>query len=155
LNKLKIKKFKDNAILPTRAYPTDAGLDFYSPVDISIPYGKRVRINTHIGIALFEGTVGLILDRSSIANQGIRNLGGVIDANYRGEIHIILAYVATDHDGTDIATYSDWVTPWIQIKRGDKIAQMIITAAYTPEILEVKELDITDRGVAGFGSSGR
>jgi dUTP pyrophosphatase len=152
LSKLKVKLFTDDAILPTRKYPTDAGLDLYSPVDIDVTYGARVKINLHVGVALFEGTVGLILDRSSMADKGIRTLGGVIDANYRGEISVILAYVADEllPDGS-IPMNTDTVS----IKRGDKIAQMIITAAYTPEVLKVTEFESTDRGTNGFGSSGR
>lgn len=148
LNKLRVKKFTNDAILPTRAHNTDAGLDFYSPIDATIPLGKRVKINTHIGVALFEGQVGLLQDRSSMGNQGVRILGGVIDANYRGEIQIILAYVATLEDKQPFDTD-------IIIKRGDKIAQMIITAVYTPQIIEVTEFESTDRGANGFGSTGR
>lgn len=148
MNKLRIKRFKDNAIIPTRNYPTDAGLDFYAPESYYIPYGKRVKINTHIGIALSENTVGLIQDRSSMGNKGVRVLGGVIDANYRGEISIILAYVAKLEDGEAFDSH-------IIINRGDKIAQMIITTAYTPYVVEVDEFDVTDRGSNSFGSSGR
>lgn len=150
---LKVKCFTEDAILPTRAHDSDAGLDFYSPVDILLPYGKRIKINTHIGIALEEKTVGLFQDRSSMGNSGVRVLGGVIDANYRGEIHIILAYVAGYHDGSAFAEYDG--NSWIEIKRGDKIAQMIITPIYTPVVVEVSEFETTDRNDNGFGSSGR
>lgn len=152
MSKLKIKRFTEDAILPTRTHPTDAGLDLYSPIDIHLGYGARVKINIHIGITLFEGTVGLILDRSSMGNQGVKVLGGVIDANYRGEIQVILAYVAKQRSPDDRISSDD---EFVEIKRGDKIAQLIITAAYTPEILEVQELDMTDRNDKGFGSSGR
>lgn len=146
MNKLRVKRFTEDAILPTRAHPNDAGLDFYTPHPILIPFGYRVRINTHIGVALFDGTVGLIQDRSSMGNKGVRVLGGVIDAKYRGEIQIILAYVAKEeNDNLD----------YVVIHTGDKIAQMIITAAYTPNIVEVTEFEDTDRGIKGFGSSGR
>lgn len=105
-----------------------------------------------IGVALPEGTVGLLFDRSSMGDKGIRTLGGVVDANYRGEISVILAYVAgTRLEDGSIPLGEDYV----DIKRGDKIAQFIITAAYTPEVLEVAEFETTDRGSKGFGSSGR
>ena len=157
MNKLRIKRFTEDAILPTRAHPTDAGLDLYSSENITIAYGERVKINTHIGVALFEGQVGLILDRSSIANKGIRTLGGVIDANYRGEIQIILAYVGLEDLRTDDLLLHLLIKKDdpINIQRGDKIAQLIITAAYTPEVIEVNEFETTDRGSNGFGSSGR
>ena len=146
--KLRVKRFTKDAVLPTRTHLTDAGLDFYSPEDIIIPFGKRVRVNTHIGIALELGTVGLIQDRSSMGNAGVRVLGGVIDANYRGEIQIILAYVAKAAGMEKFDTH-------VIIERGDKIAQMIIMPVYTPELEIVDDLDETDRGNKGFGSSGR
>jgi len=141
MDTLWIKRFTDNAILPTRAYPTDAGLDLYSPYDAYIWQQDMVKIDIGIGIALSKGTVGLILDRSSIASKGIRTLGGVIDASYRGSISVILANVSSNEN--------------YEIKRGDKIAQLIITTAYTPQVMEVDDFEITDRGVNGFGSSGR
>lgn len=141
MNKLRIKKFTEDAILPTRTHPTDAGLDLYSPIDATIHAFDFVKIDLGIGIALFEGTVGLILDRSSMGSKGIGHLAGVIDANYRGSIQVILTN-----------TFRPSV---YEIKRGDKIAQLIITAAYTPEVLEVEEFESTDRGTKGFGSSGR
>lgn len=148
MQQLRVKRFNTDGIYPTRTNPTDAGLDFYSPVNIYIPLGKRIKINTHIGVALAPGTVGLILDRSSMGNAGVRTLGGVIDANYRGEIQIILAYVATLENRKSFDSH-------IIIERGDKIAQMIITTVYTPELLIVEEFEATDRGTKGFGSSGR
>ena len=141
MNKLRIKRFTEDAILPTRTHPTDAGLDLYSPIDATIQAFDFVKIDLGIGIALFEGTVGLIFDRSSLGSKGIGHLAGVIDANYRGSIQVILT------NAFDPGKY--------EIKRGDKIAQLIITAAYTPEVLEVEELETTDRGTKGFGSSGR
>lgn len=146
--KLRVKRFNDSGIWPTRSNPTDAGLDFYSPIDIYIPLGKRVRINTHIGVALAPGTVGLIQDRSSMGNAGVRVLGGVIDANYRGEIQIILAYIATLENREAFDSH-------IIIERGNKIAQMIIVPVFTPELETVEEFESTDRGTNGFGSSGR
>lgn len=83
-----------------------------------------------------------------MGNSGIRVLGGVIDANYRGEIQVILAYVAKEAGWEKYPSH-------VVIKRGDKIAQMVITPIHTPEIEEVEALDETDRGTKGFGSSGR
>lgn len=141
MEKLRIKRFSQQIPLPTRTYPSDAGLDFYSPGDYFIPHGSHILIPSGIGIALQIGTVGLFLDRSSIGSKGIKTLGGVIDANYRGEIFIGLANIAC-YDG-------------FEIKRGDKIAQMIIVPIYTPQIEEVDIFEETDRAHRGFGSSGR
>lgn len=143
-----VKRFTDDAILPTRSHPTDAGLDFYSTENYTLSYGSRVKINTHVGVRLPEGTVGLIQDRSSMGNAGIRVLGGVIDANYRGEIQIILAYVAKEVGWEKYPTT-------VNIERGDKIAQMVIVPILTPAIQEVIEFETTDRNDSGFGSTGR
>ena len=149
---LKVKLFTEDAILPTRTHPSDAGLDLYATEDVSITYGAKQRINTHVGIALPEATVGLIQDRSSMGNNGVRVLGGVIDANYRGEIQVVLAYVAHPQasDGSFALGYDR-----VEIKRGDKIAQLIIVPVFTPEVVEVFSFEDTDRGDKGFGSSGR
>jgi len=141
MDTLRVKRFSEDAILPTRSHPTDAGLDLYSPIDATIHAFDFVRIDLGVGIALFKGTVGLILDRSSMGSKGIGHLAGVIDANYRGSITVILT------NAFNPSAY--------QIKRGDKIAQMIITPVYTPEVIEVSEFETTDRNDNGFGSTGR
>lgn len=150
---MRIKRFTEDAILPTRTHPTDAGLDFYAPEDVVITAGGRVKINTHVGVALPEGTVGLILDRSSMGSIGVKTFGGVIDQNYRGEIQIVLGQISRslEPDGSyTIASYDP-----VHIMRGDKIAQMIIVPVFTPELEEVSEFETTDRNDNGFGSSGR
>lgn len=146
MRQLRTKKFRQDAILPTRANPTDAGLDLYALDYEVLQYGTRVTLRTGIGIALSPGTVGLIKDRSSMSNKGVHALGGVIDANYRGEIQVTLAVIA------DSADYSD---ADVIIHPGDKIAQLVIVAIYTPEVFEVEELETTDRNTNGFGSTGR
>ena len=141
MQRLRIKRFNPDVKLPTRTHETDAGLDLYAPVDFIIPLNRKVRIPSGIGIALDQGYVGLIFDRSSTGAAGVRTLGGVIDANYRGEIGIVLANVA-EPEG-------------LRFNKGDKIAQLIITNAYTPAVEEVDEFETTDRGDKGFGSPGR
>lgn len=152
INELRVKRFTNTAILPTRAHDNDAGLDLYSPEDATIHFGSRVKINLHIGVAIPEGYVGLILDRSSMGNKGVRTLGGVIDAGYRGEVQAILAYVADERlqDGSISLGFQS-----VDVRRGDKIAQMIIVPVLTPAVVEVDEFETTTRNDSGFGSTGR
>ncbi len=142
-SQLKIKKLKSDALLPVRANPTDAGLDLYALHDQNIAWSTSAKIETGIAIALPKGTVGLIFDRSSLGIKGVSRLAGVIDQAYRGEIIVALSNTASKNRET------------IEIKRGDKIAQLLIVPILTPEVIEVDELDQTDRGIKGFGSSGR
>jgi len=141
MQELRVKRFNPNAILPVRAHPTDAGLDLFSPIDSEVQVWSFVKIDIGIGIALPEGKVGLIFDRSSTGSNGIGHLAGVIDANYRGSISVILTNAVGDTD--------------YEIKAGDKIAQLLIVDAYTPAVVEVDEFETTDRGSNGFGSTGR
>lgn len=141
LERLRVKRFNPNVKLPTRTHESDAGLDLYAPEDITIPFGRRVKVPSGIGVALAEGTVGLLFDRSSTGALGTRVLGGVIDASYRGEIGIVIANVANPEG--------------IEFKAGDKIMQLLIVPVFTPEVLEVNDFEDTDRGAKGFGSSGR
>lgn len=150
MEQLRVKLFTNTALVPTRAHENDAGLDLYSPEDATMYYGSRIKINLHVGFAIPDGYVGLILDRSSMANKGIRTLGGVIDAGYRGEVQVILAYVADESDGV---TFDK--TDYIDIRRGDKIAQMLIVPVLTPEPIVVDEFETTVRNDNGFGSTGR
>ncbi len=97
MDTLKVKKFSSDAILPTRAHSTDAGLDLYSPIDATLHAFDYIKIDIEIGIALPVGKVALIFDRSSMASKGIGKLGGVIDANYRGSISVILSNATNPH----------------------------------------------------------
>src|ERR1700733_15373798 len=90
MDAINIHRFSPDATLPTRAHPGDAGLDLYSLEDVTLPAGQGKVTKTGIGVALQPGFVGLVADRSSLAKRGIKTAGGVIDAGYRGEIHIVL-----------------------------------------------------------------
>lgn len=138
--KIEIKKINPEAKIPTYANPKDAGMDFYSVVDINILPNKRVACDTGIAMAIPAGYVGLIWDKSGVAfNGGIKTMGGVIDSTYRGEIKIILKNLSDKE---------------YAIKKGDKIAQMLIQKVEAPVIEEVGELDDTARGEGRFGSTG-
>ncbi len=137
---LSIKKLHPEAKLPTRAHTSDAGLDLYSVEDMVLAPGQRHGVATGIALAIPSGYVGLVWDKSGVAlNGGITCLGGVVDAQYRGEVKVI------------VLNTSD--VPY-EIKSGQKIAQLLIQEVALPEIVEVENLDDTTRGDGGFGSTG-
>lgn len=137
---IEILKVAPEAVLPTRAHPNDAGLDLYNLEDVLLEPGQGKVARTGIALALPAGHVGLVADRSSLAKRGIKTTGGVIDEGYRGEIHIVLWNIA--HEA-------------VHLKKGERIAQLLILPVATPAVQEVKELGSTARGHKGFGSSGK
>lgn len=137
---MKIKLDKD-AILPTRAHDTDAGLDLYTREKKRLWAGQSVTIDTGVHIELPRGYFGKIESKSGLnVNHGIVCLGGVIDKGYTGSIVVKL--------------YNEGTEGYLFLP-GDKIAQLIILPYLAPELEIVEELEDTDRGDAGFGSSGR
>jgi dUTP pyrophosphatase len=135
-----ILRVSPDATLPTRAHPDDAGMDLYCLEDVILaPQQGRVT-RTGIAMAIPAGHVGLVADRSSLGKRGIKTAGGVIDAGYRGEIHVVLWNISADE---------------IRLARGERIAQLLILPIRTPAVKEVKELGATARGAKGFGSSGK
>ena len=136
---IQIKKMDPAAVLPTRAHPDDAGLDLYNLEDFTLAPGEGRVIRTGIALALPKLFVGLVADRSSMAKKGIKTAGGVIDAGYRGEIHIVLWNVSKEG---------------FVLKKGERIAQLLILPIATPAVSEVSTLDETARGSGGFGSTG-
>ena len=139
---LQVKKLAPEAQIPTRAHDTDAGFDLYSPIGVNISVGATVTIPTKLAISLPENTVGLIYPRSSLGTRHgivLANTVGVIDSGYRGEIMLAL----TNHGDRPYTIHS-----------GDRIAQMIVTPYYAPDVIEVADLEASDRGTGGFGSTG-
>ncbi len=129
--------------MPVRAHPDDAGIDLYAATDLVLAPGRRQLVGTGIAIALPVGTVGLIHPRSGLAARAglsIVNTPGTVDAGYRGEIKVCLINL-------------DPEAP-ITIARGDRIAQLLVQRVELPQVVEVDELDDTDRGAGGYGSSG-
>ena len=142
---VKIKKLKENAILPTYGTPYSAGADLYACMDepVTIAPGETVLIKTGLAMAIPEGYAGLIYARSGLATKkGLApaNKVGVVDADYRGEVMVPL------HNHSRVA---------VTVEHGEWIAQMVITPFLTAEFLEAEELDDTLRGENGFGSTGR
>lgn len=143
---LKIKKLRKNAKIPYRATPGSAGMDLYACLDeaVTIEPGERAMIPTGIAIALESADyVALIYARSGLAiKHGIApaNCVGVVDSDYRGEVCVGLI------NQTD--------APYI-VAPGERIAQMVIAPVELPVIEVVDDLDETDRGAGGFGSTGK
>ncbi|GAC58351.1 deoxyuridine 5'-triphosphate nucleotidohydrolase [Gordonia hirsuta DSM 44140 = NBRC 16056] len=140
---LRLVRLDPDLPLPQRAHPGDAGIDLYSTTDLELAPGRRQVVGTGIALALPYGTVGLVHPRSGLAARAglsIVNAPGTIDAGYRGEVKVCLINL-------------DPEAP-IVIARGDRIAQLLIQRVELPEVLEVSELDDTERGTGGYGSSG-
>lgn len=137
---LLVEKINSEAKLPEKAHQSDAGYDLFALENTSIPPYGQAKISTGIKLAIPENFVGLIWDKSSLAAQGLKTMGGVIDSGYRGEI-IIIAKNLTEE--------------FFNITKGQKIAQIIIQEIGTMPLVESKILDGTDRENNGFGSSGK
>ena len=138
---LLIKKLVPEAIIPARGSDGAAGYDISSVVDIVVPALGRSAVATGLAIRVPEGTYGRVAPRSGLAyKHGIDVLAGVIDEDYRGEVKVIL-YNTSERDYI--------------IKKGDRIAQLILEKIVTPDVAIVLELEDTERGVGGFGSTGR
>jgi dUTP pyrophosphatase len=138
---LKVKKLHPDAKIPNYANPGDAGMDLFAVEDDLIKAGERKVIPTGVAFALPKGTVGLVWDKSGIASKhGVTTLSGVLDEGYRGEIRVVMHNLSSN----------DFV-----IEKHMKLAQLLVHKIESPEVMEVEELDSTDRGEGGFGSSGR
>ena len=121
---MEIVLINDDAITPTRASKGSAGLNLYSSIDANIEVGSINKINTEICISLPENSYGSIRDKSSLVTKGLLTLGGVIDSDYTGEIIVIMTSL---------------IEP-IKIKKGQKIAQLIVSNITYPEIKKLKEI---------------
>ena len=132
---MEVVLMNDNAIIPTRASKESAGLDLYSNIDIDIEVGSIKKVTTGICIPLPENSYGSIRVKSSLASKELLALGRVIDKDYMREIIIIITSI--------IET--------IKIKKGQKIAQLIVSNIMYPKIKKVKFLKDTERNNKGFG----
>ena len=140
---IQVKRLDPKLPLPKRAHPEDAGADLYSAQDLVLQPGERALVSTGVAIALPIGTVGLIHPRSGMAAKhglSIVNTPGTIDAGYRGELMVCL--LNTDR------------TEAIEITRGMRIAQLVIQRVELAQFEEVDQLDETERGSGGYGSTG-
>ena len=141
--RLPIKRLDPTIELPSYAYAGDAGLDLRSSEDVTLEPFERRLISTGLAIAIPEGYAGFVQPRSGLAlREGLSmaNTPGLIDAHYRGELKVCAINLDPSKS--------------IHIERGERIAQLVIQQVPVVSPLEVDELDETDRGAGGFGSSG-
>ncbi|KAI1504328.1 dUTPase-like protein [Biscogniauxia marginata] len=138
---LLIKKLSDTARLPTRGSAFAAGYDLYASKATTIPARGKALVDTDIAIAVPAGTYGRIAPRSGLASKHFIDTGaGVIDADYRGPVKVLLF----NHGESGFA-----------VAAGDRVAQLVVERIYTPDVVEVAELDESVRGAGGFGSTGK
>ena len=145
MSTIRVKKLKENAILPTYGSAGAAGADLYACLEeaVTILPGETAWIPTGIALEVPVGCAGLVYARSSLGvKRGLApaNKVGVIDSDYRGEIRVVLL-----NHGKEPQT----------IFSGERVAQFIITPVLTPVYEEVPELSDTSRGAGGFGSTGK
>ncbi len=141
MTELPIRRLDEGAVLPSRAYAGDAGMDLASCAAAELPPGGRVTVGTGLAIAVPEGFAGLVLPRSGLASKhgiGVLNAPGLIDSGYRGEVRIILY-----NPGRET----------FRVEPGMRIAQLVLVAVENARLLEVDELPDSERGDRGFGSS--
>ena len=118
--KLEAKKLQPDALLPARAHADDAGLDLFANEALTLEPGMRRTVKTGIALAIPTGYVGLIWDKSSIPHKwGVKTMGGVIDASYRGEVGVIMVNLSEE--------------PYV-IEKGAKISQLLIQKVELPEV---------------------
>ncbi|MBF6354517.1 dUTP diphosphatase [Nocardia higoensis] len=143
LSAIPLRRLDPGIPVPSRAHPGDAGVDLCTTQDVVLEPGERVLVGTGIAVALPIGTVGLIHPRSGLAAKtglSVVNTPGTVDAGYRGEIKVCLI----NHDPRES----------IELRRGDRIAQLLVQRVELVDFVEVDELDDTPRGAGGYGSSG-
>ena len=138
---LGVKKLCYDAIVPTRGSDGAVGYDLYSTEDTVVPFqAGRALVGTGITVVLPPGVYGRVAPRSGLAVKHCINVGaGVIDPDYTGEIKVVLF----NHGETDF-----------EIKKGDRIAQLVLERCETPPIEEINIVEDTERGSGGFGSTG-
>lgn len=141
--RIPITTLSENAVIPSYAYPGDAGMDLRATETVMLAPFQRALISTGIAIAIPEGYAGFVQPRSGLAvKRGITvlNTPGLIDSHYRGEIKVCLINMDPKNG--------------FVINEGDRIAQLVIQKVETVEWEPVDALDATERGEGGFGSSG-
>ncbi len=141
---LRVRRLRDDAVLPERAHPGDAGLDLIATERAELaPAGGRATVGTGIAIEVPHGWAGLVCPRSGLAARhgiGVVNGPGVIDSGYRGEVRVVL------HN-------TDPAEPFV-VEPGDRIAQLVLVQVGLAAVEEARELSDAVRSDSGFGSTG-
>lgn len=145
---INVFKLNPEAKLPKRNLSTDCGLDLYAVEDVFIPKGTTGKIRTGIAMDIPNGYVGRISDRSGMASKGLIVGAGVIDPGYSGDFTVVLHNFSNDSKYEIYGNYNGY-----EVKKGDKIAQVLIYKVETPYVCEVNELWVKERGDTGWGSS--
>ena len=139
---LSIQRLRDDAVVPTRAYDGDAGLDLAACERVELGPGERATVGTGLAVAIPDGYAGFVQPRSGLASRHgitIVNTPGLVDSGYRGELKVILL-------NTDASE------PFV-VEPGMRIAQLVVMQVPGIDPVEVDELPESERGVRGFGSS--
>ena len=140
--RLLVKRLDPGARLPARAHPGDAGLDLFAAADVEVPAGETRLVGTGLAIELPPGTEGQIRPRSGLALRHavtVLNAPGTIDAGYRGEVGVVLV----NHGRRTF-----------RVRRGMKVAQLVVAPVVEVEVVETASLSETARSGGGFGSTG-
>lgn len=143
MTELRIKRLHGDAVMPGCAYDGDAGLDLAAAEHVVLEPGARAAVGTGLSLEIPAGHAGLVLPRSGLAARhgiSVVNAPGLIDAGYRGEVRVLLLNTDRQHRFT--------------VEPGMRIAQLVVVALPQLDIVEVDELAASERGGAGFGSSG-
>ena len=138
--KIKVKKLKEGAKLPTYAHPGDIGLDLYAMEDKVLAPMEHYRFWHGFALEFPEGYGAIIMDKGSISKAGLHHMGGVYDAGYRGEYNTLLVNLGTE--------------PYA-FEKGDKVSQLVIMPIVIAELEEADTLSDSSRGEGMFGSTGK
>jgi dUTP pyrophosphatase len=142
VTELLLKRLREEAVVPKRAYAGDAALDLAACERVELAPGARAVVSTGVAVAIPEGYAGFVQPRSGLAARhgiAVVNSPGLIDAGYRGELKVVL--LNTDRGERFV------------VEPGMRIAQLVVVPIATPDPVEVDELPESERGERGFGSS--
>ncbi len=141
---LPVTRLRDDAVLPRQAYPGDAGFDLAACERVTLGPGERATVATGLAVAIPDGYAGFVQPRSGLAMENgisVVNSPGLVDSGYRGELRVVLL-------NTDLRE------PFT-VEPGMRVAQLVVLPVPAVSLVEVDELESSERGVRGFGSSAR
>ncbi len=140
--KITFQKLDTELPTPRHAHESDGGVDLYARAACSLEPGERAMVATGVAVAIPEGFAGLVVPRSGLASKhgiGVTNGPGLVDSGYRGEVNVLLINHGTEP---------------FNVRRGERIAQLVVVPIASQEWVEVEDLPRTARGGGGFGSTG-